>query len=206
MRNIIKTEVPDYWIKLRKKKPPLTFSELEPDFKKEKLQLKDNMLKKEQFYICCYCCKRIDEKNSHIEHFRSRDHFPNLDMEYTNMLISCTDNTCGMKKGSNDFPETLSYSDWAHRFIYTIDGRIAPFEDDHVAQEAINILNLNEKSLVNIRRDVYDECIRYSKWMGKEYVKETYIDLQDGMLPRFAPMIEYFYDLGHFDNDVVMLT
>ena len=30
--------------------------------------------------------------------------------------------------------------------------------------------------------------------------------LNDGKLPPYSPMVEYFYNLGHFDEDVVAVT
>lgn len=203
MRNITKSDAPKFWLKLIKKNPHLRYTELEPHYKQQKTLLKETILRGEQFYLCCYCCKIIDESCSHIEHFRSRDRCPQLEMKYENMLISCSGNTCGMKKGNQDFSSSMTYSSWEHRFEYSVDGHILPRADDSEAGEAIDILNLNDRILVQLRRAVYDECIRYAKWAGKDYIKETYIDMTDGHLPRFPKMVEYFYNRGDFDADVV---
>lgn len=203
MKNIKKRDAPEYWQALIKKHPYLTFDNLEPKFKQEKIHLKSDMLQNEQFYLCCYCCKCIDEEHSHIEHFKPRCRSPQLSMEYSNMLISCTSNTCGMKKGCKELPASISYEDWESRFSYTIDGYIKPKENDFDAQIAIDMLNLNDQSLIQMRRVVYDECLTVAVSIGKENVKKYYIDIDNGHLPRFSQMIEYFYNLGHFDEDVV---
>lgn len=207
MRNIKKGNVPDYWLKLIKKHPHLKYKELEPDFKTEKTQLKTKMLQEEQRYLCCYCCRSIDYKHSHIEHFRSRSFYPKLEMEYSNMLISCSANTsCGRKKDNKDFPSSISYADWECRFVYTVGGFIRASDNDPDTESIISILNLNSQDLVQLRRAVYDECIKYAQWMGKDYIKSTYIEETDGHLPRFSPMVEFFFNLGHFDSETLVAT
>lgn len=202
MRNITKGNSPAYWLDLLKKRPRLSYNDLEPNHKQEKDLLKEHMLQTEQYYICCYCCKSIDEKNSHIEHFKSRHHKPQLSMKYDNLLVSCTSNTCGSAKKDQDFPKSLSYSNWQDRFKYDVDGHIMAVDNDADAELAIGILDLNNNKLVQMRRATYDDCIN-SAQLGKEYIKKQYIDMNDGHLPRFSPMIEYFYKMGHFDLDVV---
>jgi len=207
MRNIKKGNAPDYWLKLIKKNPHLRYKDLEPNFKTEKAQLKTKMLQEEQSYLCCYCCQIIDNKRSHIEHFRSRDFHPKLEMEYSNMLISCSvDTSCGCKKDNNDFPTSISYEDWECRFAYTIDGFIKASDEDADTESVIRILNLNNQDLVQKRRAVYDECIKYAQWMGKDYISSTYIEETDGHLPRFSPMVKFFFNLGHFDSDTLAAT
>ena len=204
MRNITKTETPGFWIDLIKKNPRLKYADLEPVHKHEKDMIKAHMLQNEQFYLCCYCCKRIDQKQSHIEHVKPRQSFPKLSMDYQNLLISCTGKTCGVCKDRQVLPDSLSYRNWESRFAYTVDGRIVPsFKEDGDVEKAIQILNLNDRTLIDGRKEVYDECVRYAKWMGKSYVKEMYLDMDNGKMPRFSPMVAYFYELGHFDEDVV---
>lgn len=54
----------------------------------EKTEVHEALLT-EQGYICCYCGRRIDYQSSHIEHFQPRKHYPELALEYTNLLASC---------------------------------------------------------------------------------------------------------------------
>ena len=56
----------------------------------EKTIVRQSLLK-EQGYICCYCQRRINLNNSHIEHFKPKDEsrYPELSLEYTNFLASC---------------------------------------------------------------------------------------------------------------------
>ncbi|HEY9706302.1 MAG TPA: retron system putative HNH endonuclease, partial [Allocoleopsis sp.] len=55
----------------------------------QKKIVKESLLR-EQGYICCYCCRKINQKNSHIEHFLPQSKTDdNLALDYHNMLISC---------------------------------------------------------------------------------------------------------------------
>ena len=53
------------------------------NFQKPEKESVHKSLLKEQGYICCYCQRRIDLKNSHIEHFKPKDYYPKLSLEYT---------------------------------------------------------------------------------------------------------------------------
>ncbi|MEB3308901.1 MAG: retron system putative HNH endonuclease [Snowella sp.] len=102
-------------------------------------------LLKEQSYICCYCQRRIDLNNSHIEHFKPKDEdcYPELSLDYRNFLASCQKEKneqtieaipvhCGHSKG-NWYDEKLTVSplieDCADFFHYTITGAILPSDD-----------------------------------------------------------------------------
>ena len=80
-----------------------------------KILLKNSLLS-EQGHICCYCCKPIDTKNSHIEHIRpkERDEYRAISLEYENLLASCQgyhdrEENCGHSK-DNAFNEELFVS------------------------------------------------------------------------------------------------
>ena len=44
---------------------------------------------KEQGYICCYCGCKITEDNMIIEHLLPRSRYPNIELDYNNLLASC---------------------------------------------------------------------------------------------------------------------
>jgi uncharacterized protein (TIGR02646 family) len=60
------------------------------EISKEKIK---KALIEEQGYICCYCGGRVNEANSHIEHFLPKDSYIKLTYDYTNLLISCNGGT-----------------------------------------------------------------------------------------------------------------
>ena len=49
--------------------------------KPEKQQLKEALLH-EQKYLCCYCCNRISDDSSHIEHFVPQSKDSGFSIEY----------------------------------------------------------------------------------------------------------------------------
>ena len=62
---------------------------------KVRSQLRTNILLEEQNLLCIYCEKEIDERpeKSNIDHFKTRNLFPELTLDYNNLLVSC--NTYG---------------------------------------------------------------------------------------------------------------
>ena len=78
--------------------------------KPEKQQLKEALLH-EQKYLCCYCCNRISDDSSHIEHFVPQSKDSGLSLEYSNLHASCQGENgdmkhCGHAKG-NDYDKAL---------------------------------------------------------------------------------------------------
>jgi uncharacterized protein (TIGR02646 family) len=61
------------------------------NFRNPQKEIVHQSLLTEQGYICCYCQRRINLNNSHIEHFKPKDEsrYPELSLEYTNFLASC---------------------------------------------------------------------------------------------------------------------
>ena len=54
-------------------------------------QLRLHILEHEQFSLCGYCEKQIDATGQHsnIDHFKTRNLFPQLTLSYNNLVVSC---------------------------------------------------------------------------------------------------------------------
>ncbi|MGC1246781.1 MAG: retron system putative HNH endonuclease, partial [Spirulinaceae cyanobacterium] len=131
--------------------------------KKEK-PLVHEFLLKEQGYICCYCGRQIGKNTSHIEHLKPRKLYPNLALNYNNMLASCKKETapkepqhCGVKKG-DWYDENLMISPLSKNcgdfFIYTDDGQMLPSKELNkqvAAATTIDKLGLNIDLLQSMR-------------------------------------------------------
>lgn len=125
----------------------------------EKQQLKESLLH-EQKYLCCYCCNRITDNNSHIEHFVPQSMRNDLSLEYSNLHASCQGEKgdmkhCGHAKG-NEYDETLLISPLdekcEERFSYLLNGEIKPGNSaDLGAKYTIKILALNDERLKKAR-------------------------------------------------------
>jgi len=122
-----------------------------------------NSLLKEQGLICCYCGRRINTDNSHIEHLKPRTTYPQLALDYTNILASCQKDTvrneplhCGKKKDKwyDDLMVSPLNGKCEQFFRYTEDGQILStqvLERKATADTTIDKLGLNIDKLKNMR-------------------------------------------------------
>lgn len=85
MRRIQKTIAPQEFIDFRKNMPGTGFGNLSGE---PKNALRKRLLE-DQGYICCYCGQRIDDDNTKIEHIKPQKYFPELSLDFNNMLASC---------------------------------------------------------------------------------------------------------------------
>ena len=154
----------------------------------------------EQTGQCVYCGRGISldrKQNYHIEHFRPQSKFPNLQLDYANMFLSCepdTDrgarNTCGHHKGDwfeedchiPPAPEACS-----ERFRFRSSGRISG-DGTPEADKMIGTLNLNHRELVT-ERQVMIEALDHALNDGAppEVLVQDFLDMDpDGARPSFA--------------------
>lgn len=122
----------------------------------------------EQGHVCCYCGRRIELGDSHIEHFRPQQSRPDLALAYNNLLASCIRETqpgaplhCGHAKGS-EFVEALTVSplDAAceGRYQYLLNGQIQPTDArDAQAAYMLSLLKLDIAFLNNRRAAVVNQ-------------------------------------------------
>ncbi|MDZ4785700.1 MAG: retron system putative HNH endonuclease [bacterium] len=142
--------------------------------KPQKTDVHDTLLR-EQGYICCYCGMRINRSSSHIEHLKPRKTYPNLALDYTNLIASCPgegdereneklplppplSEHCGHKKGFWYDPDLMVsplIENCADYFKYTGFGEILPNDDPTMhpaAKETIERLGLDNLKLEASRR------------------------------------------------------
>lgn len=108
----------------------------------------------EQGYICCYCNQDISNDYFHIEHFRPQENFDHLEIEYSNLHVSCIKNKkkgapshCGDAK-ANWFDNTLTLSPLDNHeasFKYLGNGDVEAGITN--ASDMIDKLNLKDESL-----------------------------------------------------------
>ena len=135
-----------------------------PKFRKDAIK---QALIKEQRGLCCYCERILDEKDSHIEHFRPQHAYAEYALDYNNMHCSCMAEQkkgeplhCGMAK--NDwYDDVLLISplnpDCESHFVYHGDGNIFPASpEDNAAVETIRHLRLDDSELTAERKVVID--------------------------------------------------
>lgn len=121
----------------------------------------------EQGYICCYCERRLEDSDSHIEHFQPQ-HDPAVDaLDFSNLLCSCQNQIkkgeprhCGNLK-DEWFDPALIVSPFdagcEARFAFNGDGHIKPANSsDEGAKEMIDRLGLDIPKLNALRESAIE--------------------------------------------------
>jgi uncharacterized protein (TIGR02646 family) len=167
MKRIVKGAPPpsfEEWKGLASESWSPTYGDLQNPQKREL----HRALLEDQGWVCCYCGRRVDLSDSHIEHFRPQcAPWKHLELEYTNLLASCIREIepdqplhCGHAKGSQ-FDEAAQVSplseDCEQRFIYDLGGKeLAAELSDAAASRMIEVLQLNVAYLRNRRREAME--------------------------------------------------
>ncbi|MDZ8186716.1 MAG: retron system putative HNH endonuclease [Nostoc sp. ChiSLP02] len=147
-----------------------------------------NSLLKEQGFICCYCGRKINNENSHIEHLKPRTTYPELVLEYTNLLASCQKDTvpkeplhCGKKKDKwhdkHLFVSPLDIN-CAEFFRYTDDGQILAANNSErqlPGETTIDKLGLNIDKLIDLRAKALEPILEIINTITDEERQELII-------------------------------
>lgn len=122
----------------------------------------------EQGYLCCYTGQRIDENNSHIEHFKPQTRCGELeDVNYSNLLAAFPAGNLHAEYGAHakaGYDETLLVSPLngacEKRFRYNQDGSVeASNKHDTHATKTVDQLCLNNSELVDLRKKVIADAL-----------------------------------------------
>lgn len=133
--------------------------------------LKQYLLEEQENSCCPYCEIEIYLDNSQIEHIKPKDKFPELLIDYDNLLACCLEKKrCGNSKASKWSELFINpvIEDPEDYFEYDIKtGKIIPiFKEGNRHKKAkytIDLLNLNDNRLCEIRKRYIFEFLSYSK-------------------------------------------
>ena len=179
MRQINKNE-PIYFTKAKSKVelPKIKGAWGDENIHKIRADLRSDILLKEQMNLCAYCEKEIDEnpKNSNIDHFKTRNLFPQLTLEYSNLLVSCnTKSRCSSFKDSHIKNEeeyqniiNLAFEDPNDFLDYLTTGEV--IAKNKKGQFTIDIFNLQDKSLIECRLKI----VKALKYLDNLSLDEIY--------------------------------
>lgn len=135
------------------KRKPRTWEDLTYD-ERESLR---TQLNQEQNGLCCYCCQRLKSNAVTIEHLIPRDKDRSLQFDYTNLLLSCTEkNQCDKAKENRLIAMHPLHPDCDDSIKMTMNGQLVAHKHNDITEQAIEILNLNNKDLIRHR----DEMVR----------------------------------------------
>ena len=152
-----KKSEPEEFTKYKSKHKIINWDSFTPEIKQV---LKQYLLEEQENSCCPYCEIKINLENSHIEHIKPKNIFPNLLADYNNFIACClTKKRCGNSKASKWSelfinPITENPEDYFEYDIKT--GRMVPIfkegEKYEKAKYTIELLNLNEDRLCKIRK------------------------------------------------------
>lgn len=115
----------------------------------------------EQGYVCAYCeCRITAARDAHrVEHVKCRKRYPELQLDYQNMVACCSGNTgelshCDRSKGDRDISFTPIDTRVADSISYKSDGTIK--SDTRQWDDELNqVLNLNHLLIKSNRRSTW---------------------------------------------------
>ena len=155
----------------------------------------------EQYSLCCYCCKKIDHFNSHIEHFKPKGQYPDEALDYKNLLASCEGykdkrENCGHKKDnwySDYYTVSPMDANCESLFTYTVDGHMKASHEDTRARETIDNLELDSNLLQRARRSAIHMSGLFDDDFDdkRQQLIELFSTPKDGRLEGFCVTILY---------------
>lgn len=104
----------------------------------------------EQYYLCAYCCKSIENNNAEAvnEHVVSRQIAPSLALDFTNIVASCTTKgQCDASHGSQAFGLTPLMVECETELIFKVSGVVEGTTER--AKQTIEVLNLGDSVKTN---------------------------------------------------------
>jgi len=204
MRTIIKgTEPPDLTV-WKGRNPHKKYKDLvgTEEGKIIRATIRDYSLK-EQFYLCAYCCQRIEDIDAcHNEHVEAQSQNPRRTLDFSNIVASCnTPEQCGDAHKSKYLPLTPLTAECETELRFKISGRVEGLSDQ--ANVTIQVLNLgdhekNNRALIEKRKQLsnallWTNGIDPDEGLEDEYLLEMVIgDLlqpQLGQMEPFTPVV-----------------
>lgn len=181
----IKKGNPPYHLEKRRQKEPIPIN---PGSAWKNFRVTEEMrnrLKLEQYDLCAYCEISLNELGTHIEHVKPKNQFPELTFDYSNLVLSClevvnidvlpyNEITCGHYKDRKNRENGITYDeqlfisprepDCQRYFFYDPNGKVRPHprlssEEQTRALYTINLLGLNNKRLIRLRRERLEQLI-----------------------------------------------
>lgn len=157
MKKIDKGEAPAFFTDFVKKERPKVWDDIAPI----RSRLRKCILENEQQGYCAYTEIKINNDNDcHIDHYRTRNLFPEKTFEYQNLLVSCNAEEYGAKYKDKHVKEKSDYDTLvnpvednpADYMEYAFTGEVLPIDDNEKGMKTIAYFNLNQRSLLNRRK------------------------------------------------------
>lgn len=158
MRKIDKGPEPDFLRNWKRDNPGGNYNDFANENDGEERRKLNRRNIDEQFAICAYCCKRIDEKNSMNEHVEARQIAPHRQLDFANIVASCTTrNQCDDAHKAQPLPLTPLMDACEVELKFFLSGKVEGLSDR--AQEAVRVLNLDNRNLRGCRKQAVDALL-----------------------------------------------
>lgn len=201
MKRINKTDEPISLTNFKINNPNSIYSDLENGNVIIRQDIRESCVR-EQYFLCAYCCDRIDFISCHNEHIipQTSPVGRNLTLDYNNIVASCESKKhCGHKKENNIINITPLLTSCETEIVYKLNGKMTHRSQN--SQSTINILNLRDRGLVNKRKNVIDiilfqyvEDLSELALENSEYLEMIIEEIlqpdADGKLEAFTPVIK----------------
>lgn len=196
-------------------RPDATYANI-PTADREKLV---KSLLQEQGYLCAYCMCRINETTLKVEHWKCRSHFPDLQLDYKNMLAVCNGNEghpeyeqhCDTQKKNTDLKyNPADPTHYAHLKISYVraTGKIESNDTTYSKQFGdlekgnTGVLNLNYGFPLENRKNIIESIRRALSYLPSNAPKSKIRALlavwtspdEHGMLKEYAGVAIYFLE------------
>jgi uncharacterized protein (TIGR02646 family) len=199
MRAIRKDIEPHLLTNWKRKNPSKLYQDLPDEVRRT---IRQSALE-EQFYLCAYCCQRIENIDTcHNEHIEAQHRNHQRTLDFTNIVASCnTNNQCGKAHKSQLLTLTPLMEECETELRFKISGRVEGLSDR--ATTTIQVLNLgdnekNNKALIGKRKNLSDQLLWKNDIDPQEGLEDDQIlkflieeieQPQDGKLDPFAPVV-----------------
>ena len=112
----------------------------------------------EQYGLCAYCCKQIDETNSNNEHLASQRSARNKTLDFANIVASCTTpNRCNQARGAKELPLTPLMPERETELQFRLSGTVKGMTERAI--EAIKVLALDKQAIREERKGLVDSLL-----------------------------------------------
>lgn len=193
--------------KINKGTEPLSFKNYKRRNSKQQYgEFKDTIVKQdicqacaiEQYFLCAYCCKAISgclDKDTMNEHIQPRHYFPQLSMDFNNIVASCTtQGQCDSTKGSQILHLTPLMDECETELAFRLTGEV--YGKTERAKDAIEILKLNNPKLCENRKraiegvlwNIHARSVENDELLADVIDEICMID-ENGKMKAFAPII-----------------
>ena len=179
------------------KHKPVNWEDMDGAIKRDS---RNFIMQNEQVGLCGYTELPLNIDNSHIDHYKKRNLFPQLTFDWTNLIVAAVDDEFGANFKDNGysikaaeyseiFNPVLDHSE--NYFSYTEWGEIVAKEgitndEKEKAEKTIEIFNLKHPSLKSRRFTI----IQMVKSCREQFTKQELLQLFNGQ--GFKSVIELF--------------